>query len=55
LFTVIRPAFERRRPVIASMSSDWPLPSTPAIPTISPARTSNEMPRTASSPRSSST
>ena len=28
-----------RRPVSASTSSVWPLPSTPAIPTISPART----------------
>ena len=28
-----------RRPVIASISSLWPLPSTPAMPTISPART----------------
>ena len=32
----------RRRPVSASISSLWPLPSTPARPTISPARTSNE-------------
>ena len=31
-----------RRPVIASISSVWPLPSTPAIPTISPARTSKD-------------
>ena len=31
-----------RRPAIASISSVWPLPSTPAMPTISPARTSNE-------------
>ena len=38
---------------IASISSLWPLPSTPASPTISPARTSNDTPRTASSPRSS--
>ena len=37
------------------MSSVCPLPSTPAIPTISPALTSNEAPRTASSPRSSRT
>ena len=48
-----RPAIETlprsifRRPVSASTSSVWPLPSTPAIPTISPARTSNETPRTA--------
>ena len=45
----------RRKPVIASISSDWPFPSTPAIPTISPARTSKDMPRTASRPRESST
>ena len=31
-----------RRPMIASMSSVWPLPSTPAMPTISPAWTSND-------------
>ena len=37
------------------MSSLWPLPSTPAMPTISPARTSKVTPRTASSPRSSRT
>ena len=42
-----------RSPVIASTSSDWPLPSTPAMPTISPARTWSESPRTAGSPRSS--
>jgi hypothetical protein len=35
-----------RSPVSASISSLWPLPSTPAMPTISPARTSNETPRT---------
>ena len=42
-----------RRPVIASISSVWPLPSTPAMPTISPARTSNETSATFSRPRSS--
>ena len=35
------------------MSSVWPFPSTPAMPTISPARTSSETPRTFSTPRSS--
>ena len=33
-------------PAIASISSRWPLPSTPAMPTISPARTSNDTPLT---------
>ena len=36
------PATGRRMPAIASISSDWPLPATPAMPTISPARTSKE-------------
>ena len=31
------PALIFRRPTMASTSSDWPLPSTPAMPTISPA------------------
>ena len=39
----------------ASISSLWPLPSTPAMPTISPALTSNETPFTLSIPRSSVT
>ena len=47
--------FEFLRPESASTSSLWPLPATPATPTISPARTSNETPRTASSLRSSMT
>ena len=34
---VIVPEVGARRPVIASISSAWPLPSTPAMPTISPA------------------
>ena len=34
----ISPLVARRRPTIASMSSLWPLPSTPAMPRISPAR-----------------
>ena len=42
--TCIDAALERRRPVIASISSVWPLPSTPAMPTISPARTAKETP-----------
>ena len=37
--TVTDPAATLRRPVIASISSVWPLPSMPATPTISPART----------------
>ena len=40
--TWIRPSETRRRPVSASISSVWPLPSTPAMPTISPPRTSKE-------------
>ena len=42
-------------PVIASTSSRWPLPWTPAIPKISPARTSSETWSTIWIPRSSST
>ena len=41
-----------RSPAIASASSRCPLPETPAMPTISPARTSRSSPRTASVPRS---
>ncbi len=44
-----------RMPARAWISSLCPLPSTPAMPTISPARTVIESPRTASSPRSSRT
>ena len=33
------PAAGGRRPMIASTSSAWPLPSTPAMPTTSPSRT----------------
>ena len=44
-----------RSPAIASTSSCWPLPSTPASATISPPRTVSETPRTASSSRSSRT
>ena len=40
---------------MASASSDWPLPSTPAMPRISPARTSRLRPRTFSCPVSSRT
>ena len=53
--TTTRPDSGFRNPVSASISSDCPFPSTPAIPTISPARTSNETSRTAGSPRSSTT
>ena len=38
-----------RRPVIASASSRWPLPETPATAAISPARTVSETPLTAAS------
>ena len=38
---------------MTSASSVWPLPATPAMPTISPARTSKETPRTAGKRRSS--
>ena len=38
-----------------SVSSAWPLPSMPAMPTISPACTSSERPLTASMPRASLT
>ena len=49
------PARDPLEPGHASISSLCPLPSTPAMPTISPARTSNETPRTFSIPRSSKT
>ena len=49
------PPWGTRMPASAWISSLCPLPSTPAMPTISPARTSIESPRTASSPRSSRT
>jgi hypothetical protein len=38
-------------PAIASSSSDWPLPATPAMPTISPARISKETSSTMVTPR----
>jgi hypothetical protein len=38
--------------MIVSASSRWPLPSTPAMPTISPARTSRLMPLRLPGPRS---
>ena len=44
-----------RRPVSASTSSSWPLPATPAMPRISPARTSKLTPLTTCWPRSSAT
>jgi hypothetical protein len=37
---------------MTSASSDWPLPATAAMPTISPARTSSDAPRSAATPRS---
>ena len=42
-------------PASASSSSDWPLPATPAMPTISPARTSKLMPLTRGTPWSPTT
>ena len=53
--TRIVPPATGRSPVIASISSDWPLPSMPAIATISPPRTAKLAPSTAVSPRSSTT
>ena len=53
--SLTRPSVARLSPVRASTSSVCPLPSTPAIPTISPARTLKLTPRTAGRPRSSST
>ena len=44
-----------RRPQMASTSSVWPLPCTPATATISPARTSSDTPSTTRWPRSSLT
>ena len=41
-----------RSPVMTSASSDWPLPATPAMPTISPARTSSDTSRSAGRPLS---
>ena len=38
--SVTVPPVGLRRPTIASISSSWPLPATPAMPRISPARTS---------------
>ena len=43
-----------RRPLMTSASSLWPLPATAAMPTISPARTSSETPRSAGTPLSPS-
>ena len=45
--TTTAPAPGVRSPVIASTSSCWPLPSTPASATISPARTDSDSPSTA--------
>ena len=49
----MRPLRGGRSPAITSSSSRCPLPSTPAIPTISPAWTTRSMPRRAGTPRSS--
>ena len=46
----IRPPDAGRSPASASSSSLWPLPATPAMPTISPARTENETSRTRGAP-----
>ena len=53
--TMIAPESTARSPVIASTSSDWPLPSTPARATISPAWTVRVAPLTAGRSRSSRT
>src|SRR5262245_42603291 len=46
------PAIARRNPTMTSASSRCPLPATPAIPRISPRRTSRETLRRAHTPRS---
>ena len=53
-FTLTVPFVHGRRPAIASASSRWPLPETPATAAISPARTVSETPLTATLPRSPS-
>jgi len=50
--TCTLPDSRARWPTSASISSRWPLPETPATPTISPARTDRFRSRTALSPRS---
>ena len=45
------PVSALRKPARHSASSCWPLPSMPATPTISPARTLSDTPATAGSPR----
>ena len=50
--TCTEPALGARMPAIVSASSRWPLPATPAMPTISPARTRSDTSRSASPPRS---
>ncbi len=52
---VVLPATTGRRPMIASISSVWPLPCTPATPSTSPACTVRSTPSTARWPRSSLT
>ena len=52
-FKVIVPLFAFAIPVKQSISSVWPFPSTPAIPSISPARSSRSRPFKISTPRRS--
>ena len=51
----ISPRLGARMPASASSSSDWPLPATPAMPRISPARSSKLTPLTRGTPRRSLT
>ena len=53
--TEIVPLAAARKPVIASTNSVCPFPCTPAIPTISPARTTKETPSTTARPSGSTT
>ena len=53
--TCTSPLTRFRCPTSASTSSRWPLPETPAIPRISPARTARLRLRTAGVPRSPAT
>ena len=50
--TTTEPAVGLRMPVMTSASSRWPLPATPATPTISPAWTVRDTSRRAKVPRS---
>ena len=53
--TRIEPFVHGRSPAIASASSRWPFPATPATATSSPARTVSVTPASAGTPRSPST